>query len=78
VDFSKGKRGWLEWKAEIGRRFKPINDMLEQQNSRQAGLRFSRKAGEMYFGDYTAAALRTTVWIRLSMQMLSLRFLIDL
>jgi|TARA_B100000959_G_scaffold155444_1_gene162986 hypothetical protein len=78
VGFSRGKRGRLEWKTEIGRRFKPINDMLEQQNSRQAGLRFSRKAGEMYFGDYTAAALRTTVWIRLFMQMLSCRFLIDL
>ena len=52
--------------------------MLDQRNFRQAGLRFPWKAGEMYFGDYTAAALRTTVWIRLSMQMLSLRFLIDL
>ncbi len=67
MDFSRGKRGQLEWEAEIGRRFKPINDMLEQQNSRQAGLRFSRKAGEMYFGDYTAAVLRTVAWIRLSM-----------
>ena len=76
--FSREKQGRLEWEAKIGRRFELINDMLGRRGVRQAGLRFSRKAGEMYFGDYTAAALRTTVWIRLSMQMLSLRFLIDL
>ena len=46
MDFSRGKRGQLEWEAEIGRRFKLINDMLDQRNARQAGLRFLREAGE--------------------------------
>ncbi len=56
MDFSKGKRGWLEWKAEIGRRFKPINDMPDQRNFGQAGLRFPRKAGEMHWSSYGSGA----------------------
>ena len=56
MDFSKGKRGWLEWEAEIGRRFKLINDMLDQRNARQVGLGFPRKAGEMHWSLYSSGA----------------------
>ena len=48
----EGKTGRLEWEAEIGRRFKLINDMLDQQSARQVGLRFPRKADEMHWSLY--------------------------
>ncbi len=49
MDFSRGTWGRLEWKTEIGRRFKPINDMLDWRNSYQAGLRFPPEGGRSVF-----------------------------